>query len=200
MPNSRKSWRRRLAAALLAAAVLSVSAIAWLGRGPDFAIQLERSLDSRRPMPELAKLLRHPSTWPDWYHMLFSVKTPGVLGIGDPVELVFRPKKMKSKEFTIHAEVLALDDRNLVLKFTSDSKGKIEKVVSDLVWRIGITEAGPQGQPQVTVRVEALTHGRRARVIARTFPRVILNQLLYADIYRLAGVEAREGFRITPRN
>jgi hypothetical protein len=197
---------------LAAFVVLSagVAAAAYLGKGPDYELEMTREVPSESAPEKLAGFVADPALWTHWFHMTTEVRSTG----DGTVLLTIDPKKGEWKKFELELKVLenaarADGGRKLRIEFVADSKRRVRKMFEDLRWDVDVLpiQAGARpngrGGERALVRgtVRARTASFRARLFGRLSPRILLNQSLYPDLIGLAEIVREKGepvLRMTP--
>ncbi|MEN9723310.1 MAG: hypothetical protein RJB38_1296 [Pseudomonadota bacterium] len=172
----------------------------WLSRGPDETFTFSRVVPSQQSPEALSLLLAEPKSWPRWHFNAIRSEASGVIvpqSENEPaqqVRLFMEPPKKEWKRFELDLEVLVYrPGRQLTVRLKRDSKGRLEKLFSDITWSI---ELLPQTQEPGTLiqgTVRATSKSSRARLLTRIAPRVVLNQLFYPNLEALGDPMKQKG-------
>ncbi len=190
-PHSRKVL---LTAAVIA--VLGLSTRALLSRGPDYELTFERQVRSSLAIEELRQELATSRNWPEWHFnavQVEPVQTGEDTATGPTLRLLMEPPKKEWKRFELDLQVHQKSPDHLEAKVVRESKGRLEKLLSEIRWSIELLPA-PDGQGTlIRGEAHARTIGPKARMIGRVVPRVVMNQVFYPDLEALAHPEKRRG-------
>ena len=167
----------------------------WCAREPDFDLLLVREVPSPLSLTQLGAKLDQVSKWPEWHHMMKETRVvPLKEGSGEFLVLTFVPKGLEWKKFVLTVQVNERRPGRLVrYSLLNDTKGKLPKLFTSVVWELEVLE-GKDFPSMVRAKVIAHTQHWRSRLIGRLLPEVLLNQVLYPDLDRLAGTPA--AFRV----
>lgn len=181
--------------------VLGTGLTFWGIRGPDFQVQFEREVLSRVPPAQLQKAVANLINWPDWHFNTLSVLATDITGLayspkeqvlmkGALLEFSMEPPKKEWKRFVLKAGVIEYaPGRILTVRFVEETKGRIEKLFSNLQWTIEFLPP-PSGEGVlIRGRATALTQSARGRFFARLAPRILMNQIFYPDLEKLGKLE-----------
>jgi hypothetical protein len=179
---------RKALASLLVLAVLGLGTRAWLSRGPDFELTFIRQVRSPLSIDVLQQDLANTPTWPEWHFNVQRVEsTPSTL------RLYLEPPKKEWKRFELDLQVDQKSPNRIEAQVLRESKGRLEKLLSDVHWSIELLPA-PEGQGTlIRGEARARTLGPKARMIGRVVPRIVMNQVFYPDLEALAHPQKRRG-------
>lgn len=177
-----RSKKRRIAAAI---AGLCAATLAVLARGPDRALSFERTVPfSDAARARAIRTVGDPQTWSEWFYSTASVEAPQGLRAEAPLTLQIDPHKGEWKKFRVYLEVQSwehsAEGARLKLRVKNDSKGRIAKQFADVEWTIEVAPG------KLTGRARARTLTWRSRLMSRLSERIVMNQLFYPNLMRLA--------------
>lgn len=195
-PHTRKLLLGATALFLGAGAILG-----WTARGPDYELTFTREVVSTVPSSSLQKAVEAAVNWPDWHFNTREVTAVDLSGQPYPAKLqlvekgsllIFsmEPPKKEWKRFEIKSQVLDyVPGRRLEVRFLEETKGRIQKLLSDFSWTIEFIpqEGGLSTLIRGTAR--ATTLSSRARIIGRLAPRILMNQVFYPDLEKLSRLQ-----------
>jgi hypothetical protein len=166
-----------------------VLAASKLSGGPDFDLKFSRELGTTVTPGQVDAVWNDLSAWPRWFHSLGSARalngSLGTLAKGQELALEIDPKKGERKRFTLHAKVLEyVPEKKLVLRVTYDSKHRITELFDRLDWSLELNP-GP-GQLNLVGEAHAHTSHWRSRFFGRLADRILMNQVFYPDLFKLA--------------
>jgi hypothetical protein len=192
--------QKLLAGLMLLAA--GASGTYWgLGRGPDFQVAFEREVVSEVPAAQLEKALHGIHNWADWHFNTNRVTALNLLGqeyalahqtamTGRLIRFEIEPPKKEWRRFMLHAVISDyFPGKVLAVRLTQDSTGRLEKLFSNLQWTIELEPRPEGGGTLIRGRLSGLTQSRRARILSRIAPRILMNQAFYPDLEKLARLE-----------
>ena len=186
--------------------LLISAVIALLGLGADHELSLTREVDSELSVEILDKSIRNLNNWALWHYDL--QETKALDGRGEPysmrdqtaltgewLRLWFVPTAKEWKRFQIEAEILEYTPKTrLIVHFTSDSKGKISKLFSSLIWKVELEPRS--GGTHIRAEIRGMTQGWRARFFGRVAERILMNQVLFVNVQKLA--ELKQPLNLNP--
>jgi len=173
----------------------------WAGNGPDFELQMVREVPTTIPLPQLQKAMGATINWPEWHFNTRQVQAIDLTGLAYPAKaqwiesgtlLIFsmEPPKKEWKRFLIRARIDEyVPGSRLRLSFIEETKGRIQKLLSDLNWTLEILPDPATGHHLIRGTVRASTLSARARIFGRLAPRILMNQVFYPDLEKLARLE-----------
>jgi hypothetical protein len=192
---------QKLLTGLTLGAALSVGGYFWVGRGPDFQVHFERQVVSQVPPQSLAKSVDHIINWADWHFNTRQVQATDATGMvysakdqtlmrGSLLRFSMEPPKKEWKRFFIQALVTDYEPGRLfTVRLVEETKGRISQLFSNLQWTVEFLPSKDGRTTLIYGRASALTLSRRARFFSRIAPRVVMNQVFYPDLERLARIE-----------
>lgn len=153
-------------------------------------ISMVREYLSPRSIDDLERSIENFQQWPHWHVWTRSVESSTPAPQADSmVRFKIEPPDKPWKRFELQARITRFVPRKILeLQLLSDSTGKITRMLSDILWRIELEPASP-GQTLIRATVSARTQGVRSGLLAVLVPRILLNQVLYADLDELAGLK-----------
>jgi len=149
---------------------------------------------------ELRQELANTKTWPEWHFNAQRLETfaqadqsTSTASASSILRLFLEPPKKEWKRFELDLQVDQKSPDRIDARIIRESKGRLEKLLSDIRWSIELLPA-PDGKGTL-IRGEALarTTGPKARLLARVVPRIVMNQVFYPDLEALAHPEKRRG-------
>jgi hypothetical protein len=165
----------------------------FFSRGPDIDLHFYRVIPSAMEVTRIERNLGATSRWPQWFHSLQKVTPVSNQAIqpGSVFELQILPHRGGSKPFVLTMEVTDyIPAQKLSLKLIHDSSSKLTRLFDQLNWEIQILP-DPQGSRIIGSAV-AHTKTWRARLFGRISEKILMNQIFYPDLIRLA--ELRQPF------
>jgi hypothetical protein len=178
---------------LIGGTLLAVAAIA---RGPDFDLEFHRELKTDATAEQVDAVLRDLKEWPRWFHSLAEARvvgqagsaTPTAVHAGEDLALDIDPHKGPGRRFTLFAHVDEYQPgKRISLHVTSDSQGKITRLFDELHWvvEVGQDSGGRLIQGEGTAR----TRHWRSRFFGRLADQILMNQIFYPDLFKLAKID-----------
>jgi len=134
----------------------------------------------------LGQALDHPSNWVFWHHFAKEViVSDPSLKAGTEIEFKIENPEKQWKRFQLWASVIDYQPGKLIhLRFLRDSTGRISKLFFPLEWQV---ELKPEGSGTLILgTLVARTANARARFFSGIAERVLLNQVFYPDLLKLA--------------
>jgi hypothetical protein len=202
--------RSPILATILAVLVLFLGYCGYLASQPNHDIVFVRNVPSNLNASFLGKSIAELRDWPLWHHMMVSAQLVDQRGqpysakdqVLDPqskggiILLKIENPNKQWKRFELMAEVLEYQPNRLIrLKLLKDSKEKITKIFDTLEWTIELLPPSEpsrhQSAPQTTIRGTVIAHTDhwRGRVFGGLTPRIIMNQVFYADLVKFATLD-----------
>jgi hypothetical protein len=160
-------------------------------------LSFTRIVPSNLEPSRLERNISAPSRWPQWFHTLDAVKGPP-FQVGSQVTLLIDPNKGSHKKFELVVQVIEhIPNSKLVLRVINDSTGRLTRLFDRLDW---IVELEPHGQGTL-IKGTASAHTRswRSRLIGRVAGKILLNQVYYPNIMKLAGLKQPFSTEIPPQ-
>jgi hypothetical protein len=173
----------------------------WAARGPDFQVQFEREVITSTPPEPLKKAVHNLINWSEWHFNTREVLAIDLTGLAYPpkaqvlmkgalIEFSMEPPKKEWKRFVIKAVATEYSPGQILsVRLLDESKGRISQLVAHLQWTIEFLPSPSGVGTLIRGRATALTQSPRARFFGRLFPRILMNQLFYPDLERLARLE-----------
>ncbi len=166
---------------------------------PNLDLQFLREVPSSVEPSRLARNLESTHRWPQWFHSLESaqIKTSQPESLngkfenfseirkGSRVLLHFDPKKALKAPFDLTAEISEyIPGKKLSLKIIEDSTHRLTRILDQIEWSVEILP-GPKGS---LIRGTATAHTLhwRSRLFGRLSQRILMNQIYYPDLMKLA--------------
>jgi hypothetical protein len=172
--------------------------IASCMNGPDLELHFIREVSSPLSTQWIDRNLASPLRWPGWFFSLREAKIldQAPLQAGSTLEFFIDPKKVKWKQFQIRLKVINyIPGRLLKLTILEDSSQRLTQLFSHLDWTI---ELIPQGQGTlIRGSATAKTHHWRSRLFGRLAQRILMNQVFYPDLIKLA--QLKQPFSVEPK-
>jgi len=216
--TTKRFWDRTLVILGLVA-VVSIFSFWLLSREPNRTVTFVREVPTSVAPEKVGLALHWILSWPQWHHMTTDVKRLDGMGtplplslqsaqIGAIVEFTLDPREQKQRRFFIQAEVTEyVPNQHISLKLIKESSGKLQAMFQDMSWKIEILPGTPHGAPglgkQATeagtlVRgtLTATTQNWRARLFSRIAERILMHQVFYPNVTKLA--ELKEPQRFDP--
>jgi hypothetical protein len=182
---------------LIMAFVLVVAlGIGVLSRGPDFQLEFSREIAASKNVTpsDVDRVWRDVRQWPRWFYSLQSVELIGSsspwLETGKELALSINPGKGSHTRFTLHAKVVEyVPEKRLVLRVTHDSKGRLTRIFDRLDWVVDVTKPA-DGSDRMLLKAEARaqTGNWRGRLFGRLSNRILMNQVFYPNLFKLAKI------------
>lgn len=149
------------------------------------AITLERELPLQTPIAQIREWVQKPDSWWKLTYGAASSKAES-----DFVEITIPGKGMRRKPKWIRLKLVALSPEtqptlSWKMDLIANSKNQIPSEISDVHWAF---EANPSSGT-LRVKISAEPHDWRSKLWASLLPKVLLNQLLYWDLEKLAGIK-----------
>lgn len=195
MPNLRN---RRKFYFLFTSAALTITAIIfyYLSLGPDYTITFSRDIPSTLNGATIDRSVQTLQNWPNWFYSLAQARltnpaqiempnTEQFIRTGSWVRLSIDPKKGKWKKFDLVIEILEyVPGERVRMRVLEDSKARLTGLFDSLEWKV---EWKPQGAG-VLLHGEAVGHTAhwRSRLFGRIAQRILMNQVFYPDLFKLA--------------
>lgn len=199
---------RKLLSSLLLVVALIIGIGFWAASPPDRIVRFEREAVSELPVEQLGRSLSRYRRWSEWHHEAVDVRLadqgPEVeIATGSMVRFQMEPKGKPWKKFELDARVVRYEpNRSIRLKLVRDSTNRIPDQFDDLQWEVSLEPislvAGARGT-RIHAVVEGHTRNWRSRMFARIAPHILMNQVLYVDLFRLAGMDTGSGLDLSPR-
>ena len=197
MRRERKIFYGGLFVATLGALIMYLSAAA---NGPDVETHFTREIHSESSPATLDKAVYAVVNWPKWHYMMADVKLTDLTGMeysmrdqvlmkGSLVKYTVEPKQQKWKQFQLFATVTQYEPQKRVgFILTKDSTGRITKLFDHLEWHL---EFIPEANGGTLIRGTAMGHTAnwRARLFARIAEKILMNQVFYVDMEKLAHID-----------
>lgn len=178
--------------------ILALSCCAFFGIlaagyvAEDETITLERNLPLKRSYSSLQQDFNQYENWLHWIKAAKAIEKLDSSGIpmpaagephvGDKIRILIVPDKKEWKRFTIELQVLEFDlNHHLKLKLLSDSTQKLTRLLQDLQWEVNILN-----EKIIQGFCKAKTQSARSRILAMLASRILLNQVFYVDLIKLA--------------
>lgn len=194
---------------LLGTAVLLLAAAA---NGPDLTLQFSREIPSTLTPERLEYNISSVTRWPQWFYSLAKVRILSSkeklaenahpnsakftaesydISEGTRLSLLMDPGKALSKRFEITARVKKyIPGKVLSLEIENDSTNRLSHIFKNLVWTL---EFIPNGTGTlIRGHASAETCHWRSRIFGRIAERVVMNQVFYPNLIKLA--ELRQPF------
>lgn len=180
---------------LFGASVLLMAAAA---NGPDFVLHFEREIPSTLSPERLQYNIASTTRWPQWFYSLAKVRVlesaledPAMIREGARLSLLMDPGKAMSKRFEIIARVKKYVPGKLVtLEIENDSTSRLSRIFKNLEWTIEFTPK--DSGTLIRGTASATTCHWRSRLFGRIAERVVMNQIYYPNLIKLA--ELRQPF------
>jgi hypothetical protein len=183
--------------------------VIYLGTRPDFDLHFTRYVPSSATSKLLSLALDDLSQWPRWHYSLKSAQIVDDAGnptseqkLFDGARLLLNidPGKGPWKRVQILTRVLAYVPGDFVrLGIVSDSKGKIAQLLEQLEWQINVLPAPPESEDPkrryksaVRGTAKARTTSFRARVFGAVTEKIVMTQVFYPDLIKLAEIDSPE--------
>lgn len=176
----------------------------WIAfASPDQELLFERKVPVFSHLSMAQDQLSDLSQWPKWFHSLESAKRidseSQTLEAGSKILLQINPKRSFKKKFQILVEIISHDPRQFVkIKVLRDSTGRLKKLFDVLEWEISIDSSNSESTQrrsfgpiagQVTGKARAHTHHWKSRLFGTLSRKILMNQVYYPDLFRLAQVK-----------
>jgi hypothetical protein len=177
--------------------------------GPDQEMAMTREVHSPLGTRQLDRSLSVLAHWPQWNFMLADAtfassptnSAPAgkeLVQTGSRIKLGVQPKNLKRRRFELLADVTKyIPQEELSMKLAQDSSGRLTRLFDRLEWRV---ELVPQ-KTGTLVRgvITARTSHWRSRLFAGIAPKILLNQVFYADLQKLAADAEPLAVELVPR-
>lgn len=166
---------------------------ATLANSPDRDLRLVREVPSVSKPEVLQNALNDLKQWPNWFHDLQEVQpqqADNPLAVGSRLKLIINSKKTPWSRFELTADVIeSTPGRVIGLRIVEDSKGKLTHLFDRLEWRVELlNDSGAPAGATAVVRGTCVAHTAhwRARVFGAIAERIMLHQIFYPDMIKLA--------------
>src|SRR5262249_8511249 len=117
---------------------------------------------------------------------------------GSVVRMDFVPPQQNWKKFELVTEIAQfIPNKELKVRLRLDQRGKITALFSELSWKIEL-EPRADGHTLVRGSITGHTASARARILAGLAKRILMNQVFYVDIQKLAEITQPHGVILTP--
>jgi hypothetical protein len=169
-----------------------------LAQGPDRDLRFVREVPVEVSPQAVNLSLWTLSNWHKWFFSMASVQRVDLQGLPLPLSeqnlvagahLLFHvdPKKGKHRRFDLLVVVTQYVPGSRVdLRILSDSSGRLTRLFDPLEWHLALLP--PNGA--TPLRVEGVqtvrTHHWRSRLFAALSERILMNQIFYPDLLKLA--------------
>lgn len=185
---------------ILALCVIFTAAVTYIVTLPDYEITWTREVPSKQSVSELKQALIVPEHWPVYYHSLKSAKIAdpkNPFKVGSSLVYEIEPVKKEWKRFSITTQVMSFDGQAVHLKIIEDSKQKLTRIFDRLEWKLKIAPASAElqkfgYQSVVLGEATAFTKSWRSRLFGKISPRILMNQVYYVDLMKLATFERQK--------
>ncbi len=164
-------------------ALFFAGAVAYLASQPDYEVRFSREVNSKTAYPVMAKSLDQLNYWPRWfYHLKETTPSKGAPHVGETLRLAMEPKGKEWKRYQLEIKILEFSPgKKLRALLLSDSSGKIPKLFENVEWTVEFTP-----QKSIVGSLHARTHHWKARVFSSFAGRVLMNQIFYPNLEKLA--------------
>jgi hypothetical protein len=180
---------------LVLSSLIGLSFIAFVffaALGPDRELRFLREIPSSLDPERLDRNISAVSRWPQWFFSTAEVqllnsegKTDQKLQKGSIVQLKIDPRKGERKRFLLTAEVTDyIPAQRLTLKILKDSTGRLNRLFDDMHWNIELVSR-KQGS-LIRGTITARTHHWRARLFGQMSEKILMNQIFYPNLIKLA--------------
>ncbi len=180
---------------------LFVGYCAYLANQPNTEVVFDRVVHSSLSQEAIGNAMARYKDWPLWHHSLkevSNIQDPKSQAPTDESAILFKienPKK-QWKRFELSARIHEYEpNQKIALKLENDSTGRITRLFDRLEWKIELDQApeGIQtkdGPAKTIIRGRAVAHTAhwRGRIFAGLSPRIIMNQVFYPDLVKLARI------------
>ncbi len=171
-----------------------------LSEGPDYDLHFKRIIPSPLQVDQLERNLSSTTRWPQWFHSLDKVSrielgSEGEFKKGSRLKLEIDAHKGLKKPFYLIFQVDRHDTPGAFkLTLLEDSSGRLTRLFDLLEWEIEVKPSSiAQGkQSQIIASAFAHTHHWRSRLFGRIAEKIMMNQIYYPDLVKLA--ELRQPF------
>ncbi|NDD91127.1 hypothetical protein EBZ37_03480 [bacterium] len=186
---------RRVFQTLGSLLIISLAAVLWLSRGPDYSLTFEREVLSPLSSSELGPLLGRPESWPEWHFHVNRVEASNQpLSAGTALRLFLEPPKKEWKRFELNLKLIRFQPQeHLSVAVESESRGRLERLLTGVRWDIQLLPQPSGRGTLIQGSGQARTNGGRARLLGRIVPRILMNQVFYPNLEALAHPEKRKG-------
>ncbi|MBI2711936.1 MAG: hypothetical protein HYX41_03585 [Bdellovibrio sp.] len=183
---------------------LGVLFLGMAAQGPDLDMKFVREIPSKLSPERLEYNISSTTRWPQWFYSVANVK---VLNPQSPSEQAYTitegsrlsfqmdPGKGLHKKFELIAKVIKyVPGKVLSLEVEGDSTHRLSSIFEKITWTIHLVP-NPNGKELGTlIRGEASAKTRhwRSRLLGRIAERVVMNQIFYPNLIKLA--ELRQPF------
>ncbi|MBC7692550.1 MAG: hypothetical protein H7222_12365 [Methylotenera sp.] len=205
--------RAPILSSILGLTLLFLAYCGYLISKPDSDVTFVRNVPSTLTPQALGKSVALLQDWPLWHHEMTSAEL--LDGRGQPysrrdqmlnassqgglVLLKIENPQKQWKRFELTAKIVEYRPDQLIhLKLLRDSKNKITQLFDTLEWKIEFLPLDPadasprnKGKDITLVRGTVIGHTDhwRGRLFCGLTPRIIMNQVLNADLVKLATVD-----------
>lgn len=173
-----------------------------LVQSPDRELHFSREIPSRFESVRLGRNLSAISRWPQWFYSLAEVTSSSQsdpLQKGAILTLKMDPKKGKRKQFDLTFVVTdVVPEKSIQLKLIDDSSQRLTHLFDHIEWKIEI-ESAPNGT-RLKGSAVAHTHHWRARLLGGIAERILMNQIFYPNLVRLAELRQPFSAELTPES
>jgi len=168
--------------------------------GSDRTVSMERVVPSPFAADKIGAAVHFMSNWPRWHHFAKSAERLGFrdqpVAVSDQyavpgalILLTVDPKDKPWKRFTLKLEVTEyVPYKKISLRLLEDSTGKITKLLDQVSWSIEIIPNATEGST-IHASVSGHTKSWRSRLFGRVASRILLNQILAADVVALGTID-----------
>jgi hypothetical protein len=169
---------------------------ASLAQGPDRTLNFVREVPSASSAETLNQAIQAVANWPGWFYSTADVKIVDITGRPLPmrdqgikkgciVRLFIDPKRGPWNKFEVGLSVVDYEPRKLIrLRVISDTKGRLTELFDLLEWEIALTPR--EGGTVIRGSANAHTRNWRSRFFGALAERILMHQVFYPDLSRLA--------------
>ncbi len=109
---------------------------------------------------------------------------------GQLLQLDFDPNRGTSKKFFLWVQVVEwIPESKLSFRVIKDSTGRLTHLLSDLRWEVTLEPKTGGTGTQITGHATAMTHHWRARFLGSFAEKILMHQVFYPNILKLAELE-----------
>ena len=160
----------------------------------DFWLDWSREVPSKLSTAELGTALSDLKLWPVYHHSLKSATLLNTLTLqtGSELRLNIEPLGKEWKRFELLTDPAEINPgKKMKFHLKGDSKKKISTIFDDFEWEVAVEEASPElkakgFQSIVVGKARAHTNHWRGRLFGTISPRILMNQVYYVDLVKLA--------------
>lgn len=174
-----------------------------IASGPDYTLGFDRQVESRLPESRLVDAFMKVTDWPSWFSAVVKAQvidasdhplpaSQQIASKGAMILLRVDSGRGLEKPFDLMLQVTRIiPGRMLELRVLDDSSGRLFHYFDSILWRLDLQQED-DGRTRILGNESVRTANWRSRIFGRIAGRIMMSQIFYPDLIKLADpVQAR---------